>query len=242
MGIGEAVARRLASHGFAVALLDRDAGALETVVQDLMAAGRSVLQVVADVAESGQIARAADEVRAGLGPIDVLVNNAGVAVSGPAETLAAEQWRRCMSVNLDGAWFMTQAVLPDLIRQPGGAIVNIASVHATQVLKGAFPYPVSKHGLLGLTRCLAIDHAERGLRVNAISPGYIDTPINDRQFAAAADPDAARARAHALHPCGRMGRPEEVAAAVAFLASDEASFINGANLVVDGGRSVLFHE
>ncbi len=176
------------------------------------------------------------------GAVDVLVNNAGINVfHDPLATTEAE-WRRCLSVDLDGVWHCCRAVLPGMLAAGRGAIVNIASTHSFRIIPGCFPYPVAKHAVVGLTRALAIEYAARGIRVNAIAPGYIDTPIAQEYWATFADPAAERQRAEALHPPRRIGRPEEVAMTAVFLASDEAPFINAETIVIDGGRSVLYHE
>jgi NAD(P)-dependent dehydrogenase (short-subunit alcohol dehydrogenase family) len=177
-----------------------------------------------------------------LGPPDVLVNNAGIAVFDDPLELSDADWDRCFDVDLNGVWYCCREALPHLIAAGSASIVNIASVHAFQIIPGCFPYPVAKHGVLGLTRALAMDYAPHGVRVNAISPGYIDTPINAEIWSQTPDPQAERDKAAALHPVGRIGTPDEVAWPAVFLASDESSFVTGANLVVDGGRSVLHHE
>ena len=127
-------------------------------------------------------------------------------------------------------------------RKGAGAIVNIASCHAFKIIPHTFPYPVAKHALVGLTRSLGIEYAARGIRVNAIAPGYIETPIAEAYWKTFADPAAERRRAYDLHPPKRIGRPEEVAMTAVFLASDEAPFINAETIIIDGGRSVLYHD
>ena len=151
------------------------------------------------------------------------------------------EWERCFRVDLTGVWYGCRAVLPHLLARGRGSIINIASVHGFQIIPHCFPYPVAKHGLLGLTRALAIEYAKHNIRVNAICPGYIETELSVIYWATFPDPAAERARAYALHPPGRIGTPDEVAWPAVFLASDEAGFINGESLVVDGGRSVLYH-
>ena len=156
--------------------------------------------------------------------------------------LSDADWDRCLSLNLKSAWNMARAVLPSMLAQGAGSIVNIASVHAHKIIPGAFPYPVAKHGLIGLTRSLGIEYAARGIRVNSISPGLILVPRIEAWFASQPDPDAARRAQTELLPPKRIGTPEEVAYTALFLASDEARFINAADILIDGGRSQLYHE
>jgi NAD(P)-dependent dehydrogenase (short-subunit alcohol dehydrogenase family) len=177
-----------------------------------------------------------------LGPPDVLINNAGIAVfRDPLKTTAAD-WQRCFSVDLDGVWNGCRAVLPHMLKMGKGDIVNIASTHSFKIIPGCFPYPIAKHAVVGLTRALAIEYADRNIRVNAIAPGYTETEIVKQIFADSGDPEAARRETYALHPVKRIGRPEEIAWAAVFLASDEARFMTAETLVIDGGRSTLFHE
>jgi NAD(P)-dependent dehydrogenase (short-subunit alcohol dehydrogenase family) len=129
-----------------------------------------------------------------------------------------------------------------MLAQRAGAIVNIASVHAHKIIPGAFPYPVAKHGLIGLTRALGIEYAAQGIRVNSISPGLILVPRVEAWFASSADPAAKRREQAELLPCKRIGTPEEVAYTVLFLASDEARFINATDILIDGGRSQIYHD
>jgi NAD(P)-dependent dehydrogenase (short-subunit alcohol dehydrogenase family) len=172
----------------------------------------------------------------------VLVNNAGADVFSEPLSLGDEDWDRCMALNLKGAWNVARAVLPSMLAQGAGSIVNIASVHAHKIIPGAFPYPVAKHGLIGLTRSLGIEYAARGIRVNSISPGLILVPRIEAWFAAQPDPDAARRAQAELLPPRRIGTPEEVAYTALFLASDEARFINATDILIDGGRSQLYHD
>ena len=156
--------------------------------------------------------------------------------------MTADDWRACFAVDLDGVWHGCRAVLPGMIAAGRGSIVNIASTHAFKIIPGCFPYPVAKHGVIGLTRSLGIEYAAKGVRVNAIAPGYIDTALVRDWWAAQADPDAARQATLARMPGRRIGTPEEVAMTAVFLASDEAPFINASCITVDGGRSELYHE
>jgi NAD(P)-dependent dehydrogenase (short-subunit alcohol dehydrogenase family) len=198
--------------------------------------------VQTDVTDAASVAAMVDRTVEAFGVPSILVNNAGINVfHEPLQTTDAE-WRRCFSVDLEAAWTCARAVLPAMLESGGGNIVNIASCHSFKIIPHTFPYPVAKHALVGLTRALGIEYAARGIRVNAIAPGYIETPIAVDYWNSFPDPEKERQRACELHPPRRIGRPEEVAWTAVFLASDEAPFINAETIVIDGGRSVLYHE
>jgi meso-butanediol dehydrogenase / (S,S)-butanediol dehydrogenase / diacetyl reductase len=169
--------------------------------------------------------------------LDVLVNNAAVEVNGDVTATTPEEWDRLMAVNLRGAFLLSRCAIPYLRRQ-GGSIVNISSVHSFVSWPGCPAYDASKAGLMGLTRAMALDHGHEGIRVNAICPGYIDTPLMEKALRDVADRDAEVKRIVGLHAAGRIGTARDIAEAVLFLASDGASFITGATLVVDGGLSI----
>ncbi|WP_296227492.1 SDR family oxidoreductase [Ralstonia sp. UBA689] len=241
-GIGAATAKLFAQHGARVIVnaLVRDERA-EAFAASLGDAD-NILLMQADVRHRDQVDAMVAAGVERFGGIDVLVNNAGINVFSDPLKLSEDDWARCLSVDLEGAWHCARAVLPHMLARGAGSIVNIASVHGHKIIPGAFPYPVAKHGLIGLTRALGIEYAARGIRVNSISPGLILTPIAEAGFAAAPDPEAERRRQAELLPCKRIGEPEEVAYTALFLASDEARFINAADILIDGGRSQLYHE
>lgn len=241
-GIGEAIARLFADHGATVFIGELNPATGQAVANAIAEAGGSAVFVETDVTDKAQVARLIEAAVARAGGIDILVNNAGANVFYEPLGMPEEAWKRCMDLDLEAAWTCSRAVLPAMLRQGGGAIVNIASAHAFKIIPHCFPYPVAKHALIGLTRALAIEYAARGIRVNAIAPGYIDTPIAEAYWATFADPAGERARAESIHPPKRIGRPEEVANTALFLASDEAPFINAETIVIDGGRSALYHE
>ena len=232
-GIGAATARLFAEHGAHVIGLDRNPATQ---------AGDRLAHLIADVTDGDAVNAAIAQVIATHGHIDALVNNAGADVFSEPLSLSDADWDRCLSLNLKGAWNVARAVLPAMLAQGAGSIVNIASVHGHKIIPGAFPYPVAKHGLIGLTRSLGIEYASRGIRVNSISPGLILVPRIEAWFASQPDPEAARRAQTELLPPKRIGTPEEVAHTALFLASDEARFINATDILIDGGRSQLYHE
>ncbi|MDQ0471961.1 SDR family oxidoreductase [Labrys wisconsinensis] len=241
-GIGAATAEAFAREGATVVIAERNAETGAVVARAIEAAGGRAQFVETDVTDRTSVEAMAARTLAAYGSIDILVNNAGINVfHEPLET-SEEEWRRCFAVDLEGVWTVTRAVLPSMRSRKNGAVVNIASSHSFSIIPHTFPYPVAKHGLLGLTRSLGIEYAAEGIRVNAIAPGYIETPIAVAYWNTFPDPEAERRRAYDLHPPKRIGRPEEVAMTAVFLASDEAPFINAACIVIDGGRSVLYHE
>jgi NAD(P)-dependent dehydrogenase (short-subunit alcohol dehydrogenase family) len=241
-GIGAAIARIMAQEGARIAVLDIDDPAAVAVTGDIRAAGGTAEAFHADITDQDAITAVVAQVAARLGPPDILVNNAGINVFRDPIELTAADWKRCLAVDLEGAWHCIRAVLPSMLEQGGGSIVNIASTHSFSIIPGCFPYPVAKHGLIGLTRALGVEYGPRNIRVNAVAPGYIATRLNLEQWEAAADPVAARKAVENLIPLRRIGTPEQVAWATVYLASDEAAFTTASILTMDGGRSVVYHD
>jgi NAD(P)-dependent dehydrogenase (short-subunit alcohol dehydrogenase family) len=240
LGIGAATARLFAREGARVVLNSHVDDAAARRIADELGPERALF-VQADVSDEAAVQAMVEQGVARFGAIDVLVNNAGRNFFNDPLALTMAQWRACMSVDLEGAWHCARAVLPGMLDR-GGSIVNIASVHGHKIIPDCFPYPVAKHALIGLTRALGLQYAARGVRVNSISPGLILTEAIEASFAASPDPAAERARQTALLPCKRIGEPDEVAHTALFLASDEARYINASDILVDGGRSQLYHE
>jgi NAD(P)-dependent dehydrogenase (short-subunit alcohol dehydrogenase family) len=226
-GIGLATALRFATEGANVVLVDRDTRALPPAAAKLRAQGqRETLEVVCDVGAEQQVADGVQQVMARFGRLDVVVNNAGLMIFKPLEELGGDDWLRVLQVDLLGAfYFIKQAFLH---MQPGGAIVNLSSIHAVATEPRVAPYAAAKAALLSLTRSAALEGTPKGIRVNAILPGAIDTPMlwNNPEVKSGAE----------RLDANNVGKPDDVAAAVAFLASSEAAFIQGASLLVDGGR------
>jgi NAD(P)-dependent dehydrogenase (short-subunit alcohol dehydrogenase family) len=243
-GIGAAIAHAFAGEGASVVLAELDGDTARASAREIEAAhglNAQVLAVETDVTRPDSVRAAVAEAERAFGAIDVLVNNAGINVFCDPLTMTDEDWRRCFAVDLDGVWNGCRAVLPRMVERGAGCIVNIASTHAFQIIPGCFPYPVAKHGVLGLTRALGIEYAPRNVRVNAIAPGYIETQLTRDWWASQPDPAAAREETLALQPMKRIGRPDEVAMTAVFLASDEAPFINASCITIDGGRTALYH-
>lgn len=238
-GIGKAIARLFVLEGAKVVLngLPHEAELGQALVNELGA--DNALFVAADIADEAAVIAMAAEGAARFGPINVLINNAGMDVFAEPLEMTTAQWQRCLAVDLEGALHCSRAVLPGMIAAGGGSIVNIASVHGHRIIPDAFPYPVAKHALIGLTKALGIQYAARNVRVNSISPGLI---LSERVVQwLQSDPDEARRQIELLPP-KRVGEPSEVAYTALFLASDEARFINATDILIDGGRSQLYHE
>ena len=240
-GIGLAIAEACLAEGASLFLVDHDGALLDKTVAGLAVRRGRVGHVAADISDRVAIAAAASQATAEIGPVNALINNAGMNVFSTPLEATDEEWNRNFDVNVKGAWNCSKAVLPMMIASGGGAILNIASTHSFTIIPHTFPYPVAKHALLGLTKSLALEYAGQGVRVNALAPGYVETKKVVDYWNSFADPAAARAKTLALHPGGRIASTREIALAAVFMISDECPFMNAATLVVDGGLSQLQH-
>jgi NAD(P)-dependent dehydrogenase (short-subunit alcohol dehydrogenase family) len=239
-GIGRAIVETCAAEGASVAAFDVDEHGAADVARELSSRGLDVQGHGVDVATEASVAAGVGRVLDRHGRVDVLVNNAGVNAYFDATTMTVEEWQRVFAVDLTGAWLCAKHVLPGMVSRRRGAIVNIASIHASLTIAGMFPYAAAKSGLVGLSRSLALDYAPHGIRVNVVSPGWTRTHLVEEWFARQPDPRASEASVIRSHPMQRIATPDEVARVVAFVASDEASAMTGAEIRVDCGLGVQF--
>jgi NAD(P)-dependent dehydrogenase (short-subunit alcohol dehydrogenase family) len=235
MGIGKASAAAFAKAGAKVTIADFDREAGERTARELREGGAEVLFTPCDVRSFAEVSAAVDRTIAEWGQVDVLVNNAARAIGGVVDTIDEDSWNEVISNNLTSVWRFMRCVVPHMRKQGKGAIVNMSSVQSLKGFHGWPAYAAAKGGINALTQQTALELAPAGIRVNAVAPGTIMTPLNEKVFRETADPQELINRWNAAHPIGRFGEAEEVAEAVVFLASDRASFITGEILRVDGG-------
>lgn len=239
-GIGRSIALAFAREGADVAMAARTGTEVTAVSKEIEGLGRSTMACQCDVTDRDQVAGLVREVEKNLGPITILVNNAGIAASAKTTEMDDDLWERILRVNLTGTYLCTKAVLPGMLTRGHGRIINIASIGAKVGLLYSAAYCASKHGVLGLTRSLALEVAGRGITVNAICPGFVETTMTEESIRriitkTGRTPDAARQTLEALSPQHRLIQPEEVAFVAVMLASPEASGIHGQAINVDGG-------
>jgi 3-hydroxybutyrate dehydrogenase len=240
-GIGRAISLRFARAGFAVGLAGRSHPHLLEVADEITDSGTEVRAVVCDVTNRRSIERAVEKVHRELGEIEVLVNNAGIADSAPLATMADELWDRILAVNLTGSYLCMRVIVPGMFERRRGRVINIASIAGLTGFAYTAAYCAAKHGVVGLTRAVALEAASKGVTVNAICPGWVNTDMTRASIERIArttgrTPEDARSALERMSPQGRLIEPDEVAAVAIFLAGPDAHGINGQTLSVDGGE------
>ena len=234
-GIGAASARLFAAEGARVALVDLDEKGLGKIASEVEGAGGEALTIAADVSNADQAREGIARTMAAWGRIDVLLTAAGISLGGTVDSLDEATWDKTFAVNVKGTYLWIHHAIQPMIAARSGAIVTVGSQLAQSSLGGNAAYVASKGAIASFTKTIAVDHARQGIRINALMPGVIDTPMPARSLQRQADPEAARLFWKQRHPMGRIGQPEEVAKAALFLASDDSSFVTGTLLFVDGG-------
>jgi NAD(P)-dependent dehydrogenase (short-subunit alcohol dehydrogenase family) len=233
-GIGKAVAVLFAKEGGKVMMVGRDEAKGQTALKEVSRFGEAVY-FKADVSDSMQVRKMVEETRLKFGRIDILVNNAAVCPPGTVLTTSEETWDYVIDVNMKGVFLCCKYVIPHMEKNGGGSIVNIGSINSLMAMENEAAYDASKGGVLMLTKAIALDFAKANIRANCILPGAVETAMFRASLASSPDPVKAREWITSKHPVRRAGRPEEIAEAVLFLATDASSFITGATIPVDGG-------
>ena len=237
-GIGRETALRFAEEGAAVVCADRDVEGAEAVAAGIVADGGSAHAVATDITSESDAARLAEEALAACGGIEVLVNNAGVTILGGVAEISEADWQREIDINLSGAYRVSSAFWPHFAEAGGGAILSTASIAGVVGVRQDAAYVASKAGLIMLTRCMALDGARVGIRANCICPGFVQTPMFDDYLDEQPDPEASLASCADRTPLGRIGTPRDIADGFVYLASDDARWITGTTLIIDGGLTI----
>ena len=237
-GIGEAAARLFGREGARLVLVDVDAEGLGKLTEELEQSGAMVLEITGDVADPAVCRKVVDRAANQFGRIDILFNNAGIVLNGSLLECTEGDWDRTMGVNLKSMYLMCREAIPLMRKQGSGCIINMSSIAGTNGIPNRGVYSVSKAGVIGLTRSLAADFVQEGIRVNCICPATVDTPSLRQRIASSPDPEAALRAFIARQPMGRIARAEEIASMALYLASDDSAFMTGQAIVMDGGMKL----
>jgi NAD(P)-dependent dehydrogenase (short-subunit alcohol dehydrogenase family) len=237
-GIGEAIAHTLAGAGARVYVSDRDAANGARVAEAIEGDGGRAEFVALDVTDEAALATVAERIHTAHGGLDILVNNAGVGHVGTVETTGGADMDRLYAVNVRGVFNVSKAFIGPMLARKSGVIINMASIGGVLGIRDRLAYVTTKFAVVGLTKAMAMDHATDGIRVNCVCPGRVETPFVKARLREYPDPEAAYREMAGSQAIGRMGRPDEIAAAVLYLASDEAAFVTGTPLLIDGGWSM----
>ncbi len=237
-GIGEASARLFAKEGARLVLVDLQEENLLKLAEDLEQAHAIILSIKGDVSDSALCRSVIERTMAQFGRLDILFNNAGIVLNGTLLECTEEEWQRTLDINLKSMYLLCRAALPVMQHQGGGTIINMSSIAGPTGVANRGAYSVSKAGVMGLTKSLAMDFVRDGIRVNCICPATVDTPSLRQRIADSPDPEAARRAFVARQPMGRIGTPQEIAAMALFLASDDSRYMTGQALIMDGGMKL----
>ena len=237
-GIGEHICRRFAAEGATVVAMDLTLAAAEQVAQAITKAGGRAMAQQGDVSSMDDCRRVVEWTQKQLGSIHVLCNVAGIVDGGTLVEASEASWERSMDINAKGTWNLSKLVIPMMVAQKGGSVINMASVAGPFAVKNRGVYSVSKAAVIGLTKSLAMDFIGEGIRVNAICPGTVETPSWHERVNQSPDPEQALKDFIARQPMGRVGKPEEIAALAAYLAAEESAYMTGQTLYIDGGMTI----
>jgi NAD(P)-dependent dehydrogenase (short-subunit alcohol dehydrogenase family) len=237
-GIGAATARLFSKEGARLVLVDLNAELLAQLTEELEAASTIVLDISGDVSEPSLGRTIVERTMNQFGRLDVLFNNAGIVVGGTLVDCTEEEWERTMAVNLKSMYYLCRSAVPIMQNQGGGSVINMSSIAGSAGVVNRGAYSVSKAGVIGLTKSLAMDFVKEGIRVNCICPATVDTPSLQQRIAGSPDPQEARRTFSARQPMGRIGTPEEIAAMALFLASDDSRYMTGQAIIMDGGMKL----